>query len=307
MEEVWLTERPPSDLLEVAGADRLRFSNGYLTCDVKSLVPGRSGFGFFTAREGRVLASADLVSLADRLLLAVPAGRGEAMRDHLRRYVISERVSIDEASAESRWTLGGEGARGALESRGFPVPAPGEVLGATLDGAPLAIAWRPLGRHAACDLWLRRADEATLLSTFAGAARDEADWERRRIEEGVGLWGVDYGADHFPQESGREAEAVSYSKGCYLGQEVVARIHYRGGVQRALVGLRFDGALPVPGTALWHDGREAGRLGSVADSPRCGPIGLAVLHRRAAEPGTALALEGGGAARVAALPFAPLA
>ena len=94
---------------------------------------------------------------------------------------------------------------------------------------------------------------------YPGTPRPAVNELDLEIEDGELLWGVDYGEENFPQELGDEA-AVSYTKGCYLGQEVVARIHYRGGVQRRALGLRFTGELPALGTALLKDGREAGRV-----------------------------------------------
>jgi folate-binding protein YgfZ len=116
--------------------------------------------------------------------------------------------------------------------------------------------------------------------------------EALRVEAGIPRFGRDFGPDNFPQETGIE-EAVSYTKGCYLGQEIVARIHYRGGVQNVLRKLVFEGNAPAQGAALLHDGREAGKATTVASSK-----GLGILHRRAAEPGTRLEIEGGGSALV---------
>ena len=129
-----------------------------------------------------------------------------------------------------------------------------------------------------------------------------------RTEAGLARFGRDFGPENFPQETGAEEAAVSYTKGCYLGQEVVARIHYRGGVQKTLRGLDFGtGPAPEPGAPLLHEGRESGTATTVVGSVALGrPIGLAILHRRAAEPGTRLELPGGGAAEVRELPFVAL-
>ena len=106
-----------------------------------------------------------------------------------------------------------------------------------------------------------------------------------RVEAGIPRFGQDFGPANFPQETGID-EAVSYTKGCYLGQEIVARIHYRGGVQNLLRGLVFDGERGR-GRALLHEGREAGKATSVVRSTATGKtVGLSILHKRAAEPGT---------------------
>jgi folate-binding protein YgfZ len=127
--------------------------------------------------------------------------------------------------------------------------------------------------------------------------------EIARIEDGELRFGIDFSGENFPQETARDS-AVSYSKGCYLGQEVVARIHYRGGVQRLPRGLRFDAdRMPDAGAELLFEGRSVGRATSVTRSPRFGAIGLGLLHQRGAAPGTRLEVVGGGEAEVVALPF----
>jgi folate-binding protein YgfZ len=137
---------------------------------------------------------------------------------------------------------------------------------------------------------------------------EEEALELLRAEAGIPRFGLDFGPDNFPQETGAD-EAVSYTKGCYLGQEVVARIHYRGGVQKVLRRLVFEnpespegpaGALPRPGAQLLFEGREAGAATTVVRSPALEgqAIGLGIVHKRAAEPGARLEVEGGGTAVV---------
>ncbi|MGH7337177.1 MAG: YgfZ/GcvT domain-containing protein, partial [Myxococcota bacterium] len=124
--------------------------------------------------------------------------------------------------------------------------------------------------------------------------------ELARIEDGELLWGVDYGEENFPQETGDET-AVSFTKGCYLGQEVVARIQYRGGVQRLPRRLELAPEVEAARGAELRgaDGRAVGRLTSVAFSPaRSRQVGLALVHRRAAEPGSRLELADGSAVTV---------
>jgi folate-binding protein YgfZ len=125
-----------------------------------------------------------------------------------------------------------------------------------------------------------------------------------RVERGRPLFGVDFDSDCFPQETGLEERAVSYTKGCYLGQEVVARIHYRGGVNRQLRGLR--GAIGddlVVGEKVLREDEAVGAITTAAYSPSVGaPIALAILHRKA-EPGAKLRLETGSPVTVVEVPF----
>lgn len=300
-----LLPRAERAILDVAGADRRRFLNGYVTCEVKGLPEGGAAYGFLTAREGKVLADALLADLPETLQLALPVARAAAIRSHLARYLLADRVELRERPELAVWELAGPGAGEALTALSLPVPEAGRAVWLPDEG--VALVRHDLGRLPAWELRGRPEALAALgerllaagPTRLAGAAAREI----ARVEEGVPAFGRDFGEEHFPQETGLEAAAVSYSKGCYLGQEVVARIHYRGGVQRGLRGLRFPGGLPEVGVTLLHDGREAGRLGSAVLSPRHGAIGLAILHRRV-EAGGALALAGADApVTLAALPF----
>jgi folate-binding protein YgfZ len=144
---------------------------------------------------------------------------------------------------------------------------------------------------------------AGLLSLVAaGVAHDGAEaWELARIEAGIPRFGHEFRVDSMPAESGLLESAVSFTKGCYPGQEPIARLHYRGHANRGLRGLRLtDGA--AEGAAVVAGDREVGTLTSTADSPRFGRIGLAVLRREVADGDTVLA--GGAPATVAPLPFA---
>jgi aminomethyltransferase len=313
-EGVGLYERPWSETLELAGEDRARFLHGLVSCDVKALAAGQGTWGFVTEAKGHVLADATILAGDERLLLEVPAGTAPALREHLARYVITDRVEILPGSAEvvlallgprtteALSTVGAAGAPGAtwahrrIEIAGVPVRLVREGrprLGGVALHAPLAGA--------------ARLAEALLAVPGVVPVGEEAV-AARRVETGIPRFGADFGREHFPQETGLEAEGVSYTKGCYLGQEVIARIHYRGQVNHRLRGLLLDGggdSLPPLGSPLGHDGREVGRLGTAAFSFALGrPAGLAILHRHGAEPGTRLDLPAGRSAEVAELPLA---
>jgi len=302
------------ELIEVRGADRIRFLNGYVTCDVKGLEAGSGAYGFFTTVQGKVMADAVVFALDDRLLIEVPAGLGQRLIEHLSKYVIADRVEILDSWAKCKLWVTGSAAASALavaegregreghagredEWRGVRRASPWGSLLIFREGRLGLPGWGVWGEQRAIV-----ALEHDLAERGAGVLGLE-QLEIARIERGFARFGVDFGDSHFPQETGAEAEAVSYTKGCYLGQEIVARIHYRGQAQHALRGLQFE-ALPEAGVAvLDQEGRAVGRATSVADSPNCGPIGLAVLHRRAFEPDRVLTVESGGAVEVVHLPF----
>jgi len=304
-----LVERSWVGRLEVLGADRQRFLNAYLTCDVKGLAPGGGAYGFFTDKQGRIQADAVVLALEDRLRLELPQGRAPVVAEQLRKYVIADRVEVMPAKELLPLTLAGPGAEELLAAAGAPAlpEAVWSHARATVFGTEVTLVRQGRLGVPAFTLWTSSSLAPELAAAFAARGAVTASFdalEAVRVEAGIPRFGADFGPDNFPQETGID-EAVSYTKGCYLGQEVVARIHYRGGVQRQLVGLDFGGdAPPARGAALRHDGRAAGAVGSALVSPALGrPIGLAIVHKRAAEPGTALEVEAGGSAAVRALPF----
>lgn len=304
-----LADRSWTGRLEILGADRQRFLNAYVTCDVKRLAPGEGAYGFLTNPQGRILA--DLVVLAheDRLWLQLPAGQGEAVANHLRKYLLADRVEI--RGLEEMLPISLLGPR-AAEALGVELPPPGDWRHARVMVQDTEVALQRTARLGAeaYTLWVsvsiaRPLMERLLEHPAVKPAGFEA-MEILRVEAGIPRFGRDFGPENFPQETGAGSEdAVSYTKGCYLGQEVVARIHYRGGVQKALRGLVFEaGSAPPPGTPLLLEGREVGTATTVVESIALGrPAGLAIVHRRGAEPGTRLDLPDGGTAEVRDLPF----
>jgi len=299
----------PGDRLDLTGADRERFLHNLVTCEVRGLAPGRVARGFLTHVKGGVLADVDVVALDDRFRLVLPPGRGAAIRAHLDKHRIAERVEIEPRDDLAALALRGARAPELLAALGLVEPEPGERVEVELAGASVELRREARGREPRFELEIAAAERDAVVAALSSAGSrsglvevSQAALDCARIEDGELAWGVDYAEESFPQETG-EDEAVSYAKGCYLGQEVVARIHYRGAVQRGPRGLRFAPTPPRPGTALLHGGRPAGRVTSVALSPAFGAIGLALVHRRVGEPPAAVELEGGGSAALTGLPF----
>ncbi len=299
-----LVDRSYVGRLALRGADRQRFLNGLVTCDVKALAPGRGAYGFFTDPKGRVLADVVVLALAEALWLELPPGSSAAIAAHLRKYLIADRVEVLELEDRVPLTLAGPLAAAALGKP--PLDDAWQHCSREIAGAPVVCVREGRLGVPGFTLWVEAADAAPVWRELLGrgvlpAGREAL--EMVRIEGGVGRYGQDFGAEHFPQETGAEAAAVSYTKGCYLGQEIVARIHYRGGVQRSLRGLRFLGEPPPVGTQVMGEGRESGAITSVARSPRWGAIGLGVMHQRVGEVGAEVSLADGNTATLVALPF----
>jgi tRNA-modifying protein YgfZ len=294
------------DLLEVTGEDRQRFLNGQVTCDLQPLEAGSSTYGFFTTRQGKIQADATLLALDDRIWLELPAGTGAEIRQRLELYALADRVAASSLPGRALLSLAGPRAAAVLEASGIEPPEPGRHRSAAFAGLDLRVDHRSPAGVSLITLWAQpeAVGELSAQLVRAGAAPVGWDaWDALRIERGVPRFGVDFGPDNLPQETGLD-EAVSFTKGCYLGQEVVARIHYRGGVNKILRGLLFEGEAEA-GAELVYEGRAAGTSGTVARCPGLGGrlAGLAILHRRAAEPGTRLEVAGGGPAEVRELPL----
>jgi folate-binding protein YgfZ len=314
-----------ADTMEMLGPDRHRFLNAYVTCELKGLPPGQGTYGFFTSAQGRILADVVVLAQADRFWLQLPPGRLEPIAEHLRKYLIADRVEMRPLLDVLPLALAGPGAAavlaGAEIAPGFELPRePWAHARAVVCGVEVAVQRTERLGVPALTLWVPAAQAEPLRERLlTGPGLDGSGelvrpvqvgreaLEVVRTEAGLPRFGQDFGPQNFPQETGA-TEAVSFTKGCYLGQEVVARIHYRGGVQKTLCGLVFDGSVvPAPGTALLFEGREAGTLGTAVHSLALDrPIGLAILHRRAAAPGSRLELAGGGPAEVRALPLVDL-
>jgi folate-binding protein YgfZ len=302
-----VVERSWAGRIELLGADRQRFANAYLTCEVKSLAPGSGAYGFVTSAQGRILSDAVVLAQEDRLWLEVGPDQAGRITDHLKKFILADRVEV--RSLEDMVPVALVGPR----SQEILGPAADLPEGAWVHGRRMVLGTEVRlqrgGPSVPWDytLWVSASIAPHLIESLV-----ELDGVRQaglealeilRVEKGLPRFGREYGPENFPQETGLE-EAVSYTKGCYLGQEVVARIHYRGGVQKVMRGLVFEGEAPEPGASLVAEGREAGTVASVVRSPALDrTVGLTILHRRAAAPGTRLDVAGGGTAEVRELPL----
>lgn len=300
-----LVDRSWIGRLELTGADRLRLLNALVTCDVKSLAPGAGAYGCFTGPQGKILADLVALALGDRLWLELPAGREEAIAAHLRKYILADRVEVMPLEDMLPVTLLGPRAAEVLGSAAEAAGKPWAHGRAGVLGSEVELARRPLLGAPAYTLWVSASIARELIEELLATGRVQAvgfaALEVARAEAGIPRFGLDYGAESFPQEAGLEEAGVSYEKGCYLGQEVVARIHYRGQVHRALRGLAFE-AMPSRGAKILAGGSEVGAVATAVESPDLGSIGLAVLKRQGTEPGATLEIEPGGRAMVRELP-----
>jgi folate-binding protein YgfZ len=245
------------------GGDRLRFLHSFCTNDVKQLAEGQSVEAFITDVKGKTIGQVWVLSLPTEAVLVGPPGQGPRLVAHLDKYIIREDVQVVDVSAERTWLL----------------TTRRDVPGLT------RIDCRLLGTIPA---GLVAATERERLLQNGLVAGGEMTLETLRIEAGLPLLGVDFDAQTLPQEVGRDSQAISFTKGCYLGQETVARIDALGHVNQRIVGVRLDSdQLPAAGVELMQNGKVVGRVTSVAFSPRAGAtLGLAMVRREHTSAGS---------------------
>jgi folate-binding protein YgfZ len=263
--------------LLVTGRDRVSWLNGLLTCDLVKRAPGAAVYGLAVGRSGRVLSDATVVfdDAGDRLLVAVPDGaRADELRAHLDHYLVMEDAEVAAGAGFEAWAVHGPLA-GEVLAAGVRAGALGGSLDATGLGGAIVLAPGDRSPEVA----------AAIAGGVRGAAiGDDAGWEALRLERGVPRFGADFGADTYPQEAGLERTAVSFDKGCYLGQEVVCMLERRPGDGR--------GRGPV------RRGDERGALAH-ARAARRARDGQAGARRAGDRPASRRRTRGGGrAARV---------
>jgi folate-binding protein YgfZ len=245
--------------ISVTGADRHAFLNNFGTNDVKRLVPGASCEAFFCNVKGKIVGHGVIGCRNDELIIVGAPGQAASLIEHLDRYVIREDVKLSDITATRSYFF-----------RAVEVP-----------GSQTPIAWDLIGVGAIF--------EGTLADEHDVIVGDEV-FTAARIEAGFPLFGVDFDGDNLPQEIGRDRQAISFTKGCYLGQETVARIDALGHVNQRLVVVRFSSdSQPKRGVELTHNGTNVGTVTSAAWSPKLGAqLGLAMVRRGANAVGTRL-------------------
>jgi folate-binding protein YgfZ len=291
--------------VEVAGPDAARFLHNLTSNDVLHLAPGAGCEAFLCTAKARVVAYLLLWNQprpdgTPGFWLDLAPGMAPPTIKHLDYYLISEQVELADRTAEiAQVYLAGPGAPDVL-ARVFPAQPPLEPL----RGGP-----GPVRRHDALGVpgydVLAAAPSAAMLwqSLVAAGARPAGReaFEALRIEAGTPAHGRDIDESTFAPEAGRTAQAVCYTKGCYLGQEPIVMARDRGQINRTLLRVDLpDGPVP-PNSLLYRDGKEVGRVTSSAAVPGHGAVGLAYVRRGNQDPGTNLEADVGGQRRQAAV------
>lgn len=291
----------------VRGPDAARFVDGFTTAALGPLEPGAGTEGFFTDAKGWVLALTGILRTDEGVWIDAFPG-GAVLAEHLERYHIREQLEIaDESAAWASVVVAGPGSAAALASLlGSPPPRePWRHVCAALAGIPVAVAAVPWAGAEGYLVRAPAAERGPLVAALAAAGIPPAEpgaLERLRIEQG---WPApaDIPAKALPQELAQHPRAISFSKGCYLGQETVARLDALGHVNRRLAGIAAAHAFAAGATVRAGGGQ--GTVTSVCRSPRAGGwLGLAIVAVKDADPGARLEVDG-AAARVVVLPLPP--
>lgn len=296
-------------VVAVRGADRVSFLHGMLTNDVASLGTGAGCPALLLTIQGRVTADVRVAVLEDVILLDVDVRARAALLDALDKLLIADDVEL--GAPETPLALLG------IEGPGAARLLPGAAVLDPYAHVPLTVAGVPVRAQRASEvagpgyvLHVPAARAAAVWDALAAAGARPCGMEAlegRRVEAGIPRIGLDMDGSTLALEVPVE-DALSATKGCYLGQEVVARGTARGHVNRRLVGLRLDRSAPAPGSPLLRDDKEVGRLTSVARAFALGEFAaLGLVRRECWEPGTQLHVRQGQTAtpaRVAALPLA---
>jgi len=299
-EEAGLLDRSDRGKLSVSGSEAAEYLQGQLTNEIEDLSPGEGCYCALLDRKGHLQADARALRLsAGEVWLDTEATTIDALRRHLDMYKIGREVEVADVGAE--WAilslLGPRAAAIAGVSPG-PEHSHGEAQ-------PGGVAARWVATDLGIDLIAAAADAVrlreALLKEGAGEISEQAA-EIARVESGRPRFGAEMSSATMPAEAGIVERAVDFEKGCYIGQEPVARLHYRGRPNRLLRGLRLS-APAEAGAELSLGDKQVGSIGTACVSPALGPVALAVV-RHEAEPGATLRVgDGSTTAEVVELPF----
>ena len=290
-----LLDRSDRRRLLVSGSEGAEFLQGQLTNDVEALEEGQGCYAALLDRKGKIRADMRVIRLAgDQLLIDTEAPSGSLVLSHLEMYKIGRDAAVEDVS-DQHALLSLIGPQSEDVIGGVPLRPEHANREIAIGGATC----RAIGTDLGVDLLVPVAEADALRSALLAAGAepigDEAA-EIARVEGGRPRVGFEIGATTMPQEAGINERAVSFTKGCYIGQETVARLHYKGKPNRHLRLLAPESPVEV-GDPVSIDGREVGTIGTAVLSPARGPLALAIL-RREAEPGAEVLVGEGVRAKV---------
>ena len=289
-----LVDRAGRGRLALTGPDAKSFLQGQVTNDTEALEAGHGVYAAFLTHKGKMLGDLRILDLGDELLLSCERAALQELFNMIRRYKLGADVELHKRTLEmGELSLIGPDARRIAGAGGLG-PDEHDNVRAEIGGHPAVLVATDVGVDVFCEAQRTEGVRGALVAAGAVEA-GEAAAEVVRVERGRPRYGMDLDDSVIPQEAGLNERAVSFTKGCYVGQETVARLFYRGKPNRHLRGLRLSAPVE-PGTPLVLGEKPVGRVTSAVASPVHGPIALAIV-RREATPGDRLA-AGGATAEV---------
>lgn len=307
---------PERALFRLTGNRIAELVNRLVTNDVAGLADRRACYAFLLTPKGRPLADPRIIRLDDEIWFDVASACAVNVEEHFAKYLPPRYAQVERARDVTRLSVIGPSSEETLREALPELAAdmPGELEVATLPGSEpwgALLLRREAAEGPGFDLYVPAGRFDAMRAAILAAAADRggrtvgADaYDIWRIERGLPVYGVDVTQENLPQETGQETRAIDYEKGCYTGQEIVARIHFRGHVNRRLCGLRFQESSGREETTLFDGDRRVGLVTSRALSPRLGPIGLGYVKREI-PLGTRLSLSPGAdpSCESVAIPF----
>ena len=292
-------DRPPGTIV-LTGADRATFLHALLTNDIAGLTAGKGAYAAYLTPQGRMIADMQVIETGARMLMAVERGVAAPLAERLDRLIFSEDVQVKDVSAGVH-AIGVHGPSAAATiTRATGVRL--DHLSADYDNVTsdsLTIVRDDKLGVPGFEIYVPAADAGGLRTRLHDAGAVSAGSETYatlRIEAGRPEFGIDMGTDTIPLEAGIETRAISFTKGCYVGQEVIVRVLHRGHgrVARRLVSIVLPGGrVPARGDGIFAGDRRVGEITSAADSPKYGaPLALGYVQRDQAAPGTELTVNG---------------
>jgi folate-binding protein YgfZ len=317
-ESVAVVDKNYRAYLDFTGPDRVRYLNAILTNNIKDLRENHGTISLFLNPQGRILAEIETQAHAEKLFCVSYALIREPLIAALDKYIIMDDVTLTDRT-EDFASLALEGPKAALVAEGLTGMDPADLAEletrlVSVERIPCRLGRRSPGGTASAEFLVDRARAEVLWKVLLGAAQKHGGGpagyqalSATRLEQGIPWYSYDFGEKQIPHEAGLQDSHISYTKGCYTGQEIVERVRSRGQVNRVRVTLKYDAPQPpAPGTALLSEGKEAGHTTRASFSPALNsPIGMAYLRREKSAPGSIVELpDSAGSATVLTTPIA---
>lgn len=302
--------RPNRLLFSITGRDRVRWLNSMVTNNIRDLAPGRGVYSFVLNSQGHILGDLYVFNRGESLIAEIESSQAEALLQILRRYIIMDKVEIEDlngkfgvlgiAGPKSADLLASAGLGQSLEQLQLAeLPSNGSMMTVVRDDNP---------SFAGYEIWAPAEEVETVWNSLVGAGAEEVHdqaLEMFRILRGIPKVGQDIRERALPHETGQE-RALNYTKGCYIGQEIVERIRARGNVHKTFVGFEVDGPVPAAGTKIQSGGKDVGELTSIAPAPlKQKQLAVGFIRREALAAGQVLT-AGEATVKPAPLPFSDM-